>query len=143
MDEIKEIIKKELYKEIELKGVRKNSPLNGLIDENKAVCDSLADELTNRINGLVGIYKEALSEEVTTNINKSPMYNYYQCQKWVDNGVSWNDIAEAMCLYGKQRVELAKRKLKPFGGRYVNDIDAQRLRKLGIKIKHKHSVKFV
>ena len=143
MDEIKEIIKRELYKEIELKGVRKNSPLNSLIDENKAICDTETIELIDCINDIVKFYKGVIRAKVNTNIDKSLMYNYYQCQKWVDNGGSWNDIAEAMCLYGKQRVELAKRKLKPFGGRYVNDIDAQRLRKLGIKIKHKHSVKFV
>ena len=143
MDEIKEIIKRELYKEIELKGVRKNSPLNSLIDENKAICDTEMIDLINCINDIMKFYKDVIHAKVNTNIDKSPMHNYYQCQKWVDNGGSWNDIAEAMCLYGKQRVELAKRKLKPFGGRYVNDIDAQRLRKLGIKIKHKHSVKFV
>ena len=143
MDEIKEIIKRELYKEIELKGVRKNSPLNSLIDENKAICDDITNELVNNINKLIESHKKVLNKEVAINIDRSPMYNYYQCQKWVDNGGSWNDVAEAMCLYGKQRVELAKRKLKPFGGRYVSDIDAQRLRKLGIEIYHKHSVKFV
>ena len=143
MDEIKEIIKRELYKEVELKGVRKNSPLNSLIDENKAICDTKTNELISHIKKLIESHKEALNKEVNANIDKSPLYNYYQCQKWVDNGGSWSDVADAMCLYGKQRIELAKRKLKPFGGRYINDIDAQRLRKLGIKIKHKHSVRYV
>lgn len=136
MDEVKAKIKEALLNRLTSVANKKNATLKRIDKDNIDIASSVIDERWSNIEYLVQSIEAEFKSKIDSKIETLPIKQrqLYKAEKWVKEGNgTWDDIAKACCISGKNRIESVRRKFKDsYPEHKLDDLELKRLASIGL-----------
>ena len=135
MDRIKEEIGRYIKSKYTVSSRSDKRGFCNLIESNNKAIDNFMDSISENIETFVKDNTDTILSIIKDRSNNNPN-KYIHAAEWaVRSGkTNWNEISDALLQVGPNKIASARRKLKYNTGYYLDDIDIQRLRKIGVDI---------
>lgn len=135
MDRIKKEIRRYIKSKYNVNPRRDKKGLSELIEDNNKVIDSFLDSIDENIEAFVNDNVDTIMNIIEDRCKHNPNKYIHAVEMAISDGVTdWDSVCDALLQYGPNKRAMARRKLKPGTGYHVDDIDIQRLRKIGVKV---------
>lgn len=136
MDEVKAKIKETLLSIVLSVANKKNAALKRIDKENQAIASKVINSRLTHIEYLLQSIEVEIESEIANKIEALPtkQRQLYKAEKWVKKGNgTWEDIARACCISGKNRIDSVRRKFKDsYPEHRLDDLELKRLASIGL-----------